>query len=199
LESNEDTETLKLVEEGFAWARSRIVGIGDTPLNAPTPCENWDLRQLINHAVNAVATIAGVLTGPDTVDAWGPGAVSADEMANIDSGWPNPVLRYDELTSTIVETAKTDPPERTFLMHGAHQRTIVLARAVVFDSVVHGWDIAKATGQEATIPSALAEPLLAFAASIPDGSRAPSFAPTIDMSASASPTARLVGFLGRQP
>jgi uncharacterized protein (TIGR03086 family) len=198
MEANENVETIELVEQGFAWMRTRIVGIRNTPLDTPTPCEKWDLRQLINHAVNATATIAGVLSG-DAVDAWGPGAVSADEMAELDAGWPDPVQRYDEVTTAIVDAAKGDSPERTYLMHGAHQPAFVLARAVAFDSVVHGWDVSKATKQDPTIPSRLADAFLEFAAGIPDASRGLVFGPRIDVAASASPTDRLVTFLGRRP
>jgi uncharacterized protein (TIGR03086 family) len=199
VEITEDGQTLELVEEGFSWARTRIVGIGDTPLDAPTPCDQWDLRQLINHAVNAAATIAGVLSSPADVDAWGRDAVMPEEMANTDAGWPRPVERYDEVTSTITEAVRSDVSGQTFLMHGARQRPVVLARAVMFDSVVHGWDVAKATGQDPTIPDALTNALIGFASGLPDGVRGLVFGPKVELPASASPTDRLVALLGRQP
>ncbi|MET0629061.1 MAG: maleylpyruvate isomerase family mycothiol-dependent enzyme, partial [Acidimicrobiia bacterium] len=145
-------ETIELVEQSIAWGRSRIVGIGDTPLDAPTPCDEWDLRQLVNHTVNAAATIAEVLASDGEHDAWGANARTPQEMADTDTSWPNPVERYDEVTSVIIEAARNSPPEQTFLQGGSQQPASSLARAIAFDSVVHGWDIAKATGQDPTIP-----------------------------------------------
>jgi uncharacterized protein (TIGR03086 family) len=192
-------EPMELVEQGFAWGRSRIVGIGDTPLDAPTPCDQWDLRQLVNHTVNAAATIAGVLTGDGHTDAWGSGARMPEEMAATDTTWPNPVEEFDEVTATIIRAVEEAPADRTFPMNGVRQPAIALARAVTFDSVVHGWDIAKATGQDATIPPDIAESFIELASSLPDSVRGFVFATRVDVPATASPSARLVGLLGRQP
>jgi uncharacterized protein (TIGR03086 family) len=190
-------ETLPLVEQGFAWARSRVVGIGDTALDSATPCANWDLRQLVNHAVNAATTAAGVLSGVDKVDPW---SRSADEMADTDSGWPNPLVRYDETIATILDAVKNGACQQLFLLQGAQMPGEMLARAATFDSVVHGWDIAKATGQDPTIPPELAETFIAFAAMIPEDSemRSLAFGPKLPADPSASPTDRLVALLGRQ-
>lgn len=191
---------MELVEQGFAWGRSRIVGIGDTPLDSPTPCADWDLRQLVNHTVNAAATIAEVLSSDGEHDAWGPNAKMPQEMADTDTSWPNPVDHYDQVTSVIILAARNSPPEQTFLQGGRRQPALSLARAVTFDSVVHGWDIAKATGQDPTIPPEIAEAFIAFAAPIAEAEMAlVVFAPRVEVPPSASPTERLVGLLGRQP
>jgi uncharacterized protein (TIGR03086 family) len=192
-------EPMELVEQGFAWGRTRIVGIGDTPLDSPTPCDEWDLRQLVNHTVNAAATIAEILTADDGRDAWGSGARTPEDMANTDTSWPNPVQAYDEVTGTIIRAVQDAPSDQTYPMGGARQPAIMLARAVTFDSVVHGWDIATATGQDPTIPAEVAEAFIELASALPDATRGLVFASPIDVPATASPSARLVGLLGRQP
>ena len=191
-------ETIDLVEQGFAWGRARIEGIGDTSLETPTPCDKWNIRQLVNHAVSATATIAGVLAADDGHDAWGANATSADAMAEMDV-WPNPLEHFDKHVGFIIATAKSSPPDRTFLMNGHPQPAIMLARSVTFDSVVHGWDLAKVTGQDATIPPEIAEVFIEFASGIPDGTRGLVFAPRVEVPANASPSDRLVALLGRQP
>ncbi|HEX5587623.1 MAG TPA: TIGR03086 family metal-binding protein [Acidimicrobiia bacterium] len=193
-------ETIDLVEQGIAFGRSRIAGIGDTPLDAPTPCADWNLRQLVNHTVNAAATIAEVLSSDGEHDAWGPQARMPQEMADTDTSWPNPVEHYDEVTSVIIRVARNALPDQTFLQGGRRQPAIALARAVTFDSVVHGWDIAVATGQDPTIPTEIAEAYFEFAAPIAELEMPVAvFAPRIEVPASASPTDRLVALLGRQP
>jgi uncharacterized protein (TIGR03086 family) len=73
------------------------------------------------------------------------------------------------------------------------------------DLTVHAWDLAKATGQDATIP----EPYLSIADSAsrasvdpdlrrPNG-RVPLFDPPVAIGPDESPTDRLVAFLGRRP
>jgi uncharacterized protein (TIGR03086 family) len=68
------------------------------------------------------------------------------------------------------------------------------------DCLVHGWDLAKATGQDATLDPALAEAALVISRQIVTPEIRPAaFAPAVEVGAAASPTDRLVAFLGRQP
>jgi uncharacterized protein (TIGR03086 family) len=70
------------------------------------------------------------------------------------------------------------------------------------DTLVHGWDLARATGQDSTLDAALATAALEFCRpAITDEIRAGrgAFAAIVPVADDASPTDRLVGFLGRQP
>ena len=72
------------------------------------------------------------------------------------------------------------------------------------DQFQHGWDLAKATGQAATLDPDVAEQLLGFArAAIPDAFRGPDgkapFGPAVSVPESASAADQLAGFLGRTP
>jgi uncharacterized protein (TIGR03086 family) len=75
-----------------------------------------------------------------------------------------------------------------------------LAGFTTLDIVVHGWDLAQATGQPAALNDALAAHVLAFAEqAITPGSRAPRIGPALPVATDAPLTDRLVAFLGRQP
>jgi uncharacterized protein (TIGR03086 family) len=66
--------------------------------------------------------------------------------------------------------------------------------------LVHGWDLAKATGQPADLDGRLAAHVLDFAVqAITPQTRAPRIGPPITVAADAHVTDRLVAFLGRQP
>jgi uncharacterized protein (TIGR03086 family) len=78
---------------------------------------------------------------------------------------------------------------------------VTLALALL-DTVVHGWDLATATGQDTTIPDDLAEPLLAIAtSSINDTMRGPGmpFDAAVHVPDTASAADRLLRHLGRKP
>ena len=65
--------------------------------------------------------------------------------------------------------------------------------------MVHGWDLATATGQDGTVDEDLAEQVLAFARmTLTADSRAP-HGPELPVEAGASVTDRLVAYLGRRP
>jgi uncharacterized protein (TIGR03086 family) len=189
-------ETLELAEQAFGFARSRIAGIGDTALDSPTPCDEWDLRRLVNHAVNAVGIAAGVLNGTDDRDPW---AGSAEALAAADIGWPDAVGSYDEVVGSVFAAARAGALERLYFLHQAQMPGEVMIRSVAFDSAVHGWDIARATGQDPTIPEAVALEFLPLAASIAEPTRSIVFRPVVDVAATASASDRLVALLGRNP
>ena len=69
------------------------------------------------------------------------------------------------------------------------------------ETIVHGWDVATATGQPAEIEPALCAVAWEHCAGIDDSLRRPGgpFGPAVDVPADASETDRLVAWLGRRP
>jgi hypothetical protein len=69
--------------------------------------------------------------------------------------------------------------------------------------LAHGWDLAKATGQDATMPSDVAEAaMIAIDGRIPDWARGPSgagYKPVVPTGPDGTPQERLIAYLGRQP
>jgi uncharacterized protein (TIGR03086 family) len=77
-----------------------------------------------------------------------------------------------------------------------------LAGFTAMDIVIHGWDLAKATGQDTAMEPWLAEAMLEFAQqSIGDdmSGRGSRIGPMISVPDDSDPTARLVAYLGRNP
>ncbi|HKA05335.1 MAG TPA: hypothetical protein VKD67_13440, partial [Acidimicrobiales bacterium] len=76
----------------------------------------------------------------------------------------------------------------------------LLGGFTTLDIAVHGWDLARATGQSAELDDALAADVLAFARqTITDDGRAPRIGPELTAAPGASVTDQLVAFLGREP
>jgi uncharacterized protein (TIGR03086 family) len=72
------------------------------------------------------------------------------------------------------------------------------------DTLTHGWDLAKATGQPTDLDPELARRLLGFARdhlteAFRGAEGAASFGPVVDVPAPASAADQLAAFLGRQP
>ena len=76
----------------------------------------------------------------------------------------------------------------------------MLGGFTTLDICVHGWDLARATGQDATLDAALAEQALAFVRQTLTGAnRAPRIASEVAIDGGAPITDRLVAYLGRRP
>jgi len=75
-----------------------------------------------------------------------------------------------------------------------------LAGFTTLDILVHGWDLATATGQPADLDGRLAAHVLGFAGqAITPDTRAPRIGPPLAVAPGAPVTHQLVAFLGRQP
>lgn len=76
----------------------------------------------------------------------------------------------------------------------------VLAGFTTLDILVHGWDLARATGQPSDLDGRLAAHAFGFAEqAITADTRAPRIGPAVAVSLDAPVTHRLVAFLGRNP
>ena len=170
-----------------------VAGIPDGLWTAPTPCTDWDVRALVAHVVAGNRLIADVLAGLTTVEEFR-AAAPADPLGD------DPLAAYRAAGDAVVAA---------FTVPGALERPVTVPFGTVpgavalhlrlTDVLVHGWDLARATGQQAAVPPGLAEQELAFSAGavqqLPPG-RSPFDAPQ-EAAEDAPALDRLAALLGR--
>lgn len=166
------------------WTAKTIAGVAADQLAAPTPCTEWDVRTLLDHLIGGTwmfATAIGGAAGDD------PAAPDADRFRGA----------ADALLTTLHEPGAL---ERTAQLPIGQVPGSALVGIALLDVLVHGWDVAKATGQDTTVADPLAEAVLAFATqAVRPQMRGVYFAEPVHVDEGARPIDRLVGFLGRQP
>ena len=93
--------------------------------------------------------------------------------------------------------------ERMFALPPGDTPGSVALGIALADVAVHGWDLAKATGQEASIDDDIAEVVYQMTTQMmaPKGRfpRLTAFNDPVEIGADAAPTDRLVAYLGRRP
>lgn len=193
-------DVLSLLERSFDFADKRIAGIGATPWTAKTPCSEWVLRQLVNHLIGIPVVLARTAAGERLT----PEEFSPDVMAEIDRVGEDPRTSFDaEAAAALSVCAQPGALAGVCVMARGEVPTAVLAKLAASDCLVHSWDVARATGQDAAIPTDLAEFALEFMRSFVSpnarGAQFSHFAPPVAVGDDASATDRLVAFLGRQP
>jgi len=182
------------LEQAFASTRKVLANVKDEQLGDPTPCQSWDVRQLVNHVIGgahwfAASTEAGEGAPEDTTDFAG-----GDRLKAFDEGTQAAVAAFN---------APGAQEKIVKLPFGEFPGSIFMALATT-DAFTHGWDLARATGQDAArLDPDLAKQLLAGAkASIPDQFRGPDskapFGAEVKVSESAPAADQLAGFLGRR-
>jgi uncharacterized protein (TIGR03086 family) len=160
-----------------------------------TPCEAWNVRDLLNHLTGTLSLGQALLADTPPAVAMGPG-----DLPEVDLVGDDPAKAYRLGVESLLDTAGGDALERVHPTPLGDMPGAMLGGFTTLDIVVHGWDLAKATGQPAALEPDLAESVLAFArqafAAMP---REPRIGPEVAVPAGAPATDRLVAFLGRTP
>jgi uncharacterized protein (TIGR03086 family) len=164
-----------------AWSSSITAGAVDR-LDAATPCEGWDVRTLLNHIVDAQRSFAASARGEEVT--WRPDA--PPELIGDDPAGALDAARADTIA--------------VFSEPGVIERTGITLGAAFGDLLIHTWDLAVATGQDATMPAGLAEQAYAISsAGFSDDQRDGILGPRVEVGADASAQERLLAFSGRDP
>ena len=175
----------------LATTRAVVAGVGPAQLGLPTPCAAWDVRALLNHVLGNNELYAAGAAGRPVV--W--------SERDRDRVGDDPLAAYDRSAAAVTAAfASADPATEIDFPFGA----LPVAQAVFVhfvDILVHGWDLAVATGQDPALPDDLAEAALLVVASYPpDVWGTPQFfADKIGSSPDDPPYIRLVKLVGREP
>ena len=178
-----------MLEQAVAAVQRIVDQVGPDQMTAPTPCTDWTVRDVADHMAKGNAWAAAVLaseTGSaprptDSIVGDDPAGAFADTAAAMLAAFQTPGARSKMLDLPFGR------------MPGG-----ALAGARMTDLLVHGWDIAKATGQSTDFAPELNEAALATARRMMTLDRAGSpFAPEQPVAADAPAADRLAAFLGR--
>src|SRR6476646_3060971 len=104
-----------------------VAGIRPDQMKNPTPCDDWDVRGLVNHFVGGAQMFTAAFHGEDV---------------QIDPDAPMPDLVGDDFMHSIDEPGAMDRIVK--LPFGDMPAPIVL-ELLKFDLTVHCWDLARAT------------------------------------------------------
>ena len=158
---------------------------------APTPCPEWTVRDLVGHMVTSNYAFVRILGGT------APEAPGGADSLRPDAGL---VDAYRDSAAALVGAFRQPGVlDRVHTVPIGPVPGIAALHLRITEVLVHGWDLARATGQDAVFPEDLAEQELAFSRSklgdIPAG-RTP-FAPPQPVPGDAPAIDRLVALLGR--
>ena len=131
-----DLDLLDLYGRASDWTSTKVEGAA-SQLDDPTTCDGWDVRTLMNHMLQTQRYFVGAARGEDVAP---PGGSPPDVLSE------EPVADF--------ERARTETLE-TFGEPGVMEKTGPALAIAFSDQLLHGWDLARSTGQEATMPDGL--------------------------------------------
>jgi uncharacterized protein (TIGR03086 family) len=174
-------DLLDLYERASRWTSEKVAG-AEGKLDAPTPCDGWDVRTLLNHMLDTQRFFARSARGED---------------ASLPAPEPPDLLGEDPVAD--FERARSDTLS-TFSAPGVVERTGPSLGIAFTDQLLHGWDLAVATSQDPTMPAGLPEAAYEMVhGRFTDEQRQGLFKPEVAVGPDASAQDKLLAYTGRDP
>ncbi len=168
-----------------------IAGVAADQWGQPTLCEGWDVRQLANHVVAGNYWAAELAAGK-TIEEVG-SALDGDVLGDDAAGSYR--KSADAAAAAFAAPGALDAP--CAVSYGPVPGSIYAGHRIV-DVLIHGWDLAKATGQDTTLDPALVSACLRIVEPQLEMLQASgAFAPAGEVPAGADSQTKLLAWLGR--
>jgi uncharacterized protein (TIGR03086 family) len=171
-----------------------VTGAAKTaPLDTRTPCPDWDLRTLLNHTIVWTSYSAERRAHGESV---------AEELMSKDfTAEPGYVEAYQAQIARAVQAWSAPGAwEGDRSVMGNAMPATDIGAMLIMEMALHGWDVAKATGQDYACEDDLAQALLDTVQAQGDMFRQyQGFAAIVPVPGDASTFERALGLSGRDP
>lgn len=186
-------DVIELFDRASAWTATKVAG-AQGKLDAATPCDEWNVRRLLDHVLDGLSMFAsGPTGGTITPPAGPPRELVGDDAAT----------QYEQARKAVVDAyAQPGVLDGTVKGSGGDVPAVRVLGIAFCDQLIHGWDLARATGQDSTMPPDLA----AVAFQMMDGRIADEargagkiFKAAVPVADGATDQDRLLAYCGRRP
>jgi uncharacterized protein (TIGR03086 family) len=166
----------------------RVDAVNEDDWDNQSPCSDWTARGVVGHVVDTESKLP-TWAGKD--------ALSLQHSADDD-----PKAAWVEVRDQMQDLLE-DPERAGIEYDGMFGHTTLEKTAdqfLMFDLLVHGWDIARATGQDENLPADEVTRVYAMAQDLGDNLRRGGVCgPAVEVGEDASEQDRMLGLLGRTP
>ncbi len=166
--------------------------IDDEQLTAPTPCAEFTVRDLLGHLVGLTLAFRHAATKTPMGDQ-GESGQSGAEL----EGWRTRLPA--QLDSLVIAWRGPTAWEGTTEVGGIPLTGAMAGGFARNELVLHGWDLAKATGQPFDADPATVEACLSFTVEVIEQGFGDAYGPPVAVDDGAPPLERLLGMAGRDP
>jgi uncharacterized protein (TIGR03086 family) len=180
---SDDAERYERVAQGFT---ARLSQVGADQWDNPTPCAEWAVRDLVSHVVDTHRRVLSTLDGSE------PAPVGADDDL---------VAEWTAVTGEIL-AAVQDPERGPKVVRGftgeAPFQSLV-GGVACSDTILHTWDLARATGQDEQLDPDAVNHSHALLEGFGEGIRRPGgFSAALPTTPDDDDQTRFLAFTGRQ-
>ena len=172
------------IADGFT---ARVDGVPPGSWTAQSPCPDWTARDVAKHVIDTTRLFLTRLSGGD------PAPPDTDE--DLRASW---LVESQAVRAALADPARAATPIKG--LGGEQPFEDVIGGVLCADTLIHTWDLARATGQDDTLDAGGREAALAFLTPQESMLRSPGgFGPQLEPPAGADDQARFLCFVGRRP
>ncbi len=176
-------QAVGLLDRALTYTQATLNDVTETDLGRRTPCEHWNLGQLLAHM-------------EDALDAFAEGECGEVDLR--DSVPARARVASLQRKACAMLRAWTTDTRATVRIGDRRLDTEVVVLAAALEVTVHGWDVSQGVGTARPIPLGLARGLLPVAQRlVAAAARGVEFDRPRWVPPDAAPDTRLLGFLGR--
>jgi uncharacterized protein (TIGR03086 family) len=186
----------RVLDEGRAMLRSAVAGVPADGWQRPTPCSEWNVTQVLQHAALDQRVWGAMVAGTEMPgeNPFAPsGQLGTEPLAYADAALDASGPAWAAIDGVTAGPVSTPLPQGPMAPAAA-------AGAAALDAAIHAWDIAMGTRQDSPLTPELARALIPVAQSIVEPLRQyGAYAEALEPSAGADDAAVLLSYLGRRP
>ncbi|MGV9878705.1 TIGR03086 family metal-binding protein [Streptomyces sp. NPDC003006] len=171
----------------------RVHAVRADQWDAPTPCTDWTVRELVNHLTSEQLWVPPLVRDGATVEAVG-------DTFDGDLLGPDPAVSWD--TAAAASRAAFREPgalDRTVHLTSGESPATFYCGQMTTDLVVHAWDLSRAIGADETLPDELVDfavrEISPYAAEL---AKSGLFDPPVEPPPDADAQTRLLSLVGRR-
>lgn len=164
---------------------ARVEGVRGAGWVAPSPCPEWTARDVVAHVIDTHYRVLATLDGAEP-----PVTAPDDDLP----------ARWSTVTGVLLGTINDEAQASKIVksMIGEQPYGSLVGSLLCIDTLVHTWDLARATGQDEHLNQAAVATAMGFLAPLDEVIRQPGgFAPKIEPEPGADEQTKFLNFCGR--
>jgi uncharacterized protein (TIGR03086 family) len=186
-------DPIDLLERTIGSTGRVVAEVKPDQMDDATPCTDWTVRDLLNHVVGGMDVFAKAASGENSTFDFGgkPVDVIGDD----------PQAAFDETSGRCIAAWKQRGNlDGVVPLLGGESPAAMVWGINVGDTLVHGWDLARATGQDHVVDNDVVEAVWSsLHGKLPPEARGSGFGAEVTVPDDAPMIDRLVAYMGRTP
>ena len=182
-------DPIERIKRATEFASEKIQPVTQADLSKPTPCSEFDVRALLNHVIGGLEMLTTAAKG-------GKATIPEGDQFGSDAG-----AAYEERREALIGALGGEGVlDRNWEMPFGSMAGSMMAGIAFMEHLTHGWDVARATGQDATMPPDLVAECMELVTPMDAMLRMPGVCgPSVAVPEDAPLQDRFVAFMGRNP